>query len=192
MSGERSADAVGRRPRAQRRLTADDEHVWSAVVRTVKSFRHAVHGPARHVAPTPAADAAAVRPAPPPVKKKTTVAPPPRPASHGIERRERELVVRGRAAIDARLDLHGMTQAEAHVALLHFLRRSQAHGAKFVLVITGKGAPGAAPDARGVLRRQVPLWLALPDLHACVLGFDAAHAIHGGDGALYVRLRKAR
>ena len=83
----------------------------------------------------------------------------------------------------------GLTQAEAHEALLRFLRRAQAEGAKFVLVITGKGGPGGD---RGVLRRQVPLWLALPELRACVLGFDVAHVGHGGEGALYVRLRKGR
>ena len=86
-----------------------------------------------------------------------------------------------------------MTQAQAHDALLHFLRRYQAEGAKFVLVITGKGSAGAvARGERGILRRQVPLWLALPEFRACVLGFDIAHLGHGGEGALYVRLRKMR
>jgi DNA-nicking Smr family endonuclease len=59
-------------------------------------------------------------------------------------------------------------------------------------VITGKGSPAAASDERGILRRQVPLWLGLPDMRACVLGFDAAHVGHGGDGALYVRLRRTK
>jgi DNA-nicking Smr family endonuclease len=92
-------------------------------------------------------------------------------------------------AIDARLDLHGMTQAEAHAALAHFLRRVQRNGARLVLIITGKGA-GAGE--RGVLRRQVPLWLGLPDLRDAVVGFEEAHTAHGGEGALYVRLRRAR
>jgi DNA-nicking Smr family endonuclease len=95
-------------------------------------------------------------------------------------------------AIDERIDLHGMTQAQAHSALLRFLHRSQSHGAKFVLVITGKGAASAPRSERGVLRQQVPLWLALPEFRACVLGFDVAHAGHGGDGALYVRVRRTR
>ena len=101
-------------------------------------------------------------------------------------------LARGRAAIDARIDLHGMTQAQAHGALRLFLHRAQTSGARFVLVITGKGAPNAPHGERGVLRQQVPLWLALPEFRACVLGFDVAHAGHGGEGALYVRLRKAR
>ena len=113
---------------------------------------------------------------------------PPSPAST-LARRERQQLARGKAELGGRIDLHGMTQAEAHDALLRFLRRAQAEGAKFVLVITGKGGPGGD---RGVLRRQVPLWLALPELRACVLGFDVAHVGHGGEGALYVRLRKGR
>ena len=84
-----------------------------------------------------------------------------------------------------------MTQADAYSALLHFLHRSQASGAKVVLVITGKGSPFAGVEERGVLRRQVPLWLSLPQFRASVLGFDLADATHGGAGALYVRLQKA-
>ena len=107
-------------------------------------------------------------------------------------RREKQLLARGRVRIDARIDLHGMTQAEAHGTLRRFLLRSQANGARFVLVITGKGAPDAPRGERGVLRQQVPLWLALPEFRRHVLGFDVAHTGHGGEGALYVRLRRAR
>ena len=85
-----------------------------------------------------------------------------------------------------------MTQVEAHHALLRFLERCQAGGAKFALVITGKGAPDSPSGGRGVLRRQVLLWLALAEFRAYVLGFDIAKAGHGGEGALYVRLRKPR
>jgi DNA-nicking Smr family endonuclease len=74
--------------------------------------------------------------------------------------------------------------------LLRFLQAAQRDGAKFVLVITGKGA--RAQDERGVLKRQVPLWLKLPEFRAYVVGFEEAHIGHGGEGALYVRLRRAR
>ena len=86
-----------------------------------------------------------------------------------------------------------MTQAQAHAALVRFLRGAQAEGAKFALVVTGKGSRSidAASD-RGVLRRQVPLWLQLPELRDIVVGFEEAHVGHGGEGALYVRLRRAR
>jgi DNA-nicking Smr family endonuclease len=102
---------------------------------------------------------------------------------------------RGRQGIEARIDLHGMRQDEAHAVLRGFLRRSQGAGLKVVLVVTGKGG-AAAEDApfgeRGVLRRVVPHWLRLPDLRPLVVGFEEAAPHHGGAGALYVRLRRAR
>ena len=100
----------------------------------------------------------------------------------------KQRVARGKEAIDGRLDLHGLTQSEAHSALLRFLRNANARDARLVLVITGKGR-GAEP---GVLRRQVPQWLDLPEFRAMVIGFEDAHIAHGGEGALYVRLRRAR
>jgi DNA-nicking Smr family endonuclease len=108
-----------------------------------------------------------------------------------LERRFRQRLARGVDPLDARIDLHGRTQREAHAALMRFLRRAQADGAKTVLVITGKG--GSAHDAgHGVLRRQVPLWLELPEFRPFVLGFESAAITHGGEGALYVRVRRAR
>jgi DNA-nicking Smr family endonuclease len=116
---------------------------------------------------------------------------PPAPSLAPLTRRTKKRIARGNHAIDGRLDLHGMTQAEAHMRLVRFVRRAQADGAKFALVITGKGARSSDPD-RGVLRRQVPLWLQLPDLRDAVVGFEEAHVAHGGEGALYVRLRRPR
>jgi DNA-nicking Smr family endonuclease len=110
-----------------------------------------------------------------------------------LGRRLRQRVARGREAIDARLDLHGFTQAGAHAALLRFLQLAQANDARIVLVVTGKGTSrGAEQRERGVLRRQVPLWLALPQFRPLVVGFEDAHVSHGGEGALYVRLRRVR
>jgi DNA-nicking Smr family endonuclease len=105
-----------------------------------------------------------------------------------LGRRLRGRVARGKQAIDARLDLHGLTQSEAHGALLRFLRNATARDARLVLVITGKGRGGEI----GVLRRHVPQWLGLPEFRAFVIGFEDAHIGHGGEGALYVRLRRAR
>ena len=99
----------------------------------------------------------------------------------------KQRVARGKEAIDARLDLHGFTQSEAHAALLRFLRNANARNARLVLVITGKGRGGEI----GVLRRQVPQWLGLPEFREFVVGFEDAHITHGGEGALYVRVRRA-
>jgi DNA-nicking Smr family endonuclease len=103
-------------------------------------------------------------------------------------------VARGRQAIDARIDLHGLTQAQAHAALLRFMRTASARGARLVLVITGKGSKDLArsENERGVLRRQVPQWLGSPDFRNLVIGFEDAHIAHGGEGALYVRVRRSR
>ena len=125
---------------------------------------------------------------------------PPRPKQSApplatIERRLKRELSRGRGAIDAALDLHGLTQAEAHQALRGFLRHSQARGARLVIVVTGKGGPldetGSWPSERGVLRRLAPHWLREPDLRSVVLGFEEAGRAHGGSGALYVRLQTA-
>jgi len=181
---------LGRRP-----LTADEEHLWSLVARTVRPLRLSKKSA------TDARHKAGVRHAKRLVTDRATVEPhaavsPQRPAGvpalSPFLRKEKQKLARGNAAIDARIDLHGMTQAEAHGALRKLLHRSQASGAKFVLVVTGKGAPNASRSDRGVLRRQVPMWLALPEFRRYVLGFDVADTGHGGEGALYVRLRKAK
>ena len=179
----------------RRPLTADEEHLWSLVARTVRPLRLSKKSA------TDARHKAGVRHAKRLVTDRATVEPhaavsPQRPAGvpalSPFLRKEKQKLARGNAAIDARIDLHGMTQAEAHGALRKLLHRSQASGAKFVLVVTGKGAPNASRSDRGVLRRQVPMWLALPEFRRYVLGFDVADTGHGGEGALYVRLRKAK
>ena len=119
--------------------------------------------------------------------------PKPVPSLEPLGRRQKQRLARGILDIDARIDLHGRTQSEAHAALLRFLQAAQRDGARFVLVITGKGA--RMQDDRGehgVLKRQVPLWLRLPEFRSYVVGFEDAHIGHGGEGALYVRLRRGR
>ncbi|MEM6846599.1 MAG: Smr/MutS family protein [Pseudomonadota bacterium] len=103
-----------------------------------------------------------------------------------LDRKTRRKIARGGASIDGRIDLHGMTQAEAHAALRRFVENSFFARYRMVLVITGKGSGG---DGRGILRRQVPHWLAQRDLADLIAEVGPAHPSHGGDGALYVRLR---
>jgi DNA-nicking Smr family endonuclease len=118
--------------------------------------------------------------------------PPAAPPLAQLGRRERSQLSRGRKDIDARLDLHGMTQTRAHRALSGFLRRAHSEGLTFVLVITGKGRAAGGESGRGVLRRQVPQWLSLPEFRSLVVGFEEAHIGHGGEGALYVRIRRSK
>jgi DNA-nicking Smr family endonuclease len=108
-----------------------------------------------------------------------------------LGRRMKQRVARGKETIDGRLDLHGLTQNEAHATLLRFLRAASSRGARLVLVITGKGARAVGGES-GVLKRQVPQWLCLPEFRALVVGFEEAHVAHGGEGALYVRVRRSR
>ncbi|WP_170426334.1 Smr/MutS family protein [Ruegeria arenilitoris] len=103
---------------------------------------------------------------------------------------------RGKIKPEGKLDLHGMRVDTAHPALVRFVLTAQASGKRLVLVVTGKGKdrdePGPIPTPRGVLRNQVPQWLALPPLAQAVLQVAPAHISHGGDGAYYVYLRRTR
>ncbi len=179
------------RPQRLRRLSDEEIALWTEVARTVARRRGAT-------LPTPANPGRAARaPAPPPVSAAPPAGRPAKPSTPPlapIERRLKREIARGRATIDGALDLHGLTQAEAHQALRGFLRHSQARGARLVIVVTGKGGaldePGQWPHERGVLRRLTPHWLGEPDLRSVVLGFEEAGRAHGGSGALYVRLRR--
>jgi DNA-nicking Smr family endonuclease len=186
-------------PRRKRALSEEERVLWESVAKQTKPLRKRSRAAKpQRAAPDPetpvATKAAAVPKAHPPAK----VPPAPRPALPPaapplapLGRRERSQLSRGRKEIDARLDLHGMTQTRAHRALSGFLQRAHSEGLTFVLVITGKGRMGAESE-RGVLRRQVPRWLSLPEFRSLVVGFEEAHVGHGGEGALYVRIRRSR
>ncbi len=185
--------------RHRRQISEEERALWSGFTRSIAPLS----GPRDKAQPSAVADDAAAptssRPAArreaPPAEQSPPLAP--------LGRRLRQRVVRGRELIDARIDLHGLTQHQAHRALVDFLRRAQAAGARIVLVVTGKGTGQGlrqsldqhrhdAVVVRGVLRRQVPIWLSLPEFRSFVVGFEDAHAFHGGQGALYVRLRRRR
>ena len=182
-------------PRRKRGLSEEERALWDSVARQVKPLRK------RHRAAKPpiASVEAESKVAPKPVASPKPQAPPrilppskPEPPPLApIGRRERLHLSRGRKEIDARLDLHGMTQTRAHRALFGFLQRAHHDRLTFVLVITGKGKIGPESE-RGVLRRQVPQWLSLPELRSLVVGFEEAHIGHGGEGAIYVRIRRSK
>lgn len=175
----------------RRRLSDDERVLWKGVTRSIAPLRKRVVADADEAEPAPATTQPKPRPRPlpaaAPLPLKADAPPPLAP----LTRRARQRISRGSDTIDGRLDLHGMTQAEAHGALLYFLRARQARGAKLVLVITGKGKLGGG-EGRGVLKRMVPMWLAMPDVREVVVGFESAAISHGGEGALYVRLRRPR
>ena len=101
---------------------------------------------------------------------------------------------KGKLMPEAKLDLHGMTLDQAHPALTRFILTSYSRGFRLVLVITGKGQRDdphdPMPRQRGILKRQVPMWLKMPPLNSAVLEVSEAHLKHGGGGAFYVYLRR--
>ncbi len=139
------------------------------------------------------------RPAePPPVARPAPPGPPPAPRLPeigpgdrvGVDKRTAKRLKRGQLAVEARMDLHGLTQEEAHRALSAFVQGSQAAGRRCVLVITGKGL---RPDGTvGVLRAAVPHWLNQPDLRERIVAFTHATPRDGGEGALYLLLKRKR
>src|SRR5579871_775486 len=176
-------DLYVRVPRRKRALSEEERSLWESVAKQIKPLRkkprtakQAVAAEPRQPGPGPAK--AAPRPiaaVPSPKPSKPAV-----PPLVGLGRRERAKLSRGKSEIDARLDLHGMTQVRAHHALLGFLQRAHHEGLTFVLVITGKGTVG--DSERGILRRHVPQWLSQPEFRTLVVGFEQANIGHGGEG----------
>jgi DNA-nicking Smr family endonuclease len=199
----------GKRPAG--RLSQEERALWEHTARSlqpIKGKKQRVHAAleeadgvpdaGKREAAKPAAQKKAPPAVPPPPPVKVTRAPP-AVSPITLERRKARKLSSGRIEIDGRIDLHGMHQSEAHDALRRFMKRAYADGKRWVLVITGKGAAArTAQDERlerdgierGVLRRNVPRWLAEPELGGIIIGFTTAAINHGGEGALYVNLRK--
>jgi DNA-nicking Smr family endonuclease len=207
----------GRKEPSSDASASDDHEIWwqaAATVEPLKRGKPRVH-PASSgaVTETPAPPAkpfskpdtrlaakapsagntAAAHSASAPRTKTTPIAP---PELALFDRKSIRKIRGGRAEIEARVDLHGMRQDEAHGALRAFLRRCHSRGLRFVLVITGKGKTASATDSvstegsdRGVLKRNVPRWLEEPDVRSIVVSYTTAAIRHGGEGALYVHLR---
>lgn len=180
--------------RRRRELTPDDKALWRRVIADVAPLRpedgQARSEPEPVPRPAPEAPSPAAPSFSPPIQKAT-------PRLAPLDRRLMRRVARGSAGVEAALDLHGLTQAQAHRRLLDFLRTSRAAGRRLVLVVTGKGLREPRGDwweagARGVLRRAVPEWLSTPEFREHVAGYETAHGSKGGEGALYVLLRRDR
>ncbi|MDR3513090.1 MAG: Smr/MutS family protein [Caulobacteraceae bacterium] len=167
----------------RRPLRPEEANLWARVAATVRlAPGREAPKPPKLVTPDEAA----------PIQRTAHVKPAPRPQLHrhhgapdAIEPRRLRRITREREELGPRIDLHGMTQDRARVALEAFLRRASEDGWRAVLVITGKGTSGD-----GVLRRRAPDWLAEPAIRALVAGVSEAHRRHGGKGALYVTLKR--
>ncbi|MBB3660472.1 DNA-nicking Smr family endonuclease [Rhizobium sp. BK650] len=106
---------------------------------------------------------------------------------HPLERPVKRKIAKGKLALEARIDLHGMVQSEAHSFLLDFLIRAHERGMRHVLVITGKGS---SMGSEGALKRAVPLWFSKPEFRFLISSYESAAQHHGGEGALYIRLSR--
>ncbi|WP_071794998.1 Smr/MutS family protein [Natronohydrobacter thiooxidans] len=196
--------------RKRRDLSPEDRELWGRVVQTARPLKSAPL----------ALPVAAATPAPP----KPAMVPPPgraplvlrpeggkgsvrhdlaQPLSEALaqvpvqmDKRRFQRLSRGKLDPEARIDLHGMTLAQAHGALNGFILRAHAAGLRLVLVITGKGKTvaddGPIPRRQGALKHDVPQWLRMAPLGPVVLEIREAHIKHGGAGAYYVYLRRAR
>lgn len=212
MAHDREGRSVKQPPgkKGPARLSEEERELWEHAARSIdpiKGKKGRVHAaledaetplPPRREPPKPVSPKKVAAPAPLPPAPRAAKSPP-APAPLGLERKKTRKVSSGRIEIEGRIDLHGMRQAEAHAALTRFLKRSYAGGKRWVLVITGKGAPQRTAhderldregEERGVLRRNVPRWLHESDLAPIIIGFTTAAIKHGGEGALYVHIRK--
>jgi len=162
-----------------RKLKADEAHLWGHVTATVRPLPGRL-APAVQPPPVEAAPAHLPLPAKAAVHKAKPARPP-----EAIEPGRHKRIVRGHEPLEARIDLHGMTHDRARAALESYILRVWDEGYREVLVITGKGTQGD-----GVLRRFAPEWLAARPLRDLVAGVSQAHRRHGGDGALYVALKR--
>lgn len=185
-------------PRQPRRrvVTADEIRVWKAVLTDTNPLpgRALPDEAEAPEAPAPVASA----PPPPGAPPRRPSAPAAIPSRHGhlelghgntpgLDRRSADRMKKGEMEIEAVLDLHGHTQEVAHGELIAFVQRCWSAGRRCVLVVTGKGSQGF-----GVLRAQVPRWLNQSPVRERILGFSYAQPRHGGDGALYVLIRRQR
>lgn len=184
------AASISSSSRMTRSPKVPDLELFAALMRDAKPL---VRKKRRRVSPSP------VPPVLPAVTRRVEIpsAPmPPRgaarplpPSNPGLDRRTAERLRKGRMEIDRRLDLHGLTEAVAHAALDRAVASAWRDGARVLLVITGKGS---SKEGGGVLRRNLPRWLAVGANAARVLRIESARPQHGGGGAFYVLLRRQR
>lgn len=186
-----------RQPR-RRQPTADEIRIWRAVIADAKPLPGKTP-PAEPSAEEAGSEPVASPPPPPgspPVRPSAHPAPPSRHTGQGelhhgkapgLDRRSAERLKKGEMEIEADIDLHGLSQDMAHFQLAAFIQRCWVAQRRCVLVVTGKGAQGF-----GILRAQVPRWLNQSPLRERILGFSYAQPRHGGDGALYVLIRRQR
>ncbi|MBX5085895.1 DNA mismatch repair protein MutS [Rhizobium lentis] len=179
-----------------RKLSADERILWGKVARSTRPMPGKADELTELDAFLAETEAAAERQkAETPTSPSPTAALPAPPATprhqakvhHPLEKPVKRKIAKGRLALEARIDLHGLVQSEAHGILLDFLIRAHERGMRHVLVITGKGS---SLGSEGALKRAVPLWFSKPEFRYLISSYEPAAQHHGGEGALYIRLSR--
>ncbi|MEF0940551.1 Smr/MutS family protein [Rhizobium sp. BR 362] len=179
----------------ERKLSTDERILWGKVAKStrpmpgrladIEAFDEVLAAEAQAEETARAAKAAvSADPQTPPAPGKQ-----PSGTHHPLERPVKRKIAKGRLALEARIDLHGLIQSEAHAMLLDFLLRAHQRGLRHVLVITGKGS---SMGSEGALKRAVPMWFSKPEFRFLISSYETAAQHHGGDGALYIRLSRLK
>jgi DNA-nicking Smr family endonuclease len=180
--------------RNDKKLTDDDRILWGKVARSTRplpgrmrpidEFEAALKAKDEKPEEKKPAPRSAVMPDDVPEKPKKAAA-----RHQPLERPVKKKLAKGRLELEARIDLHGMFQSEAHALLYGFILSAHQRGLRHVLVITGKGS---SMGSDGALKRAVPMWFGKPEFRHLISSYETSAQNHGGEGALYVRLAKSR
>ena len=181
----------------RRGLEADDRILWGKVARTVRALPGRMEDLLcfEQTYDEPDAPAEPAHPKPPTLIIETVPTPdkdarnPEQHRHHPLEKPVKRKLSRGALALEARIDLHGLFQSEAHNVLLDFIIRAHERGLRHVLVITGKGS---SMGSEGALKRALPLWFSKPEFRFFISSYETAARNHGGEGAFYVRLSRSK
>lgn len=190
---------------SRRKLRPEERELWQKIAHSTTPLPQALRRAAETPKPSPRSKpepepfdlpkAFGIGTNPSPPKAQSTVPQPASRAKSAMDKKTFGKMRRGKLVPEARIDLHGMTLDQAHPALTRFILTSHSRGFRLVLIITGKGQRDdphdPMPRQRGILKRQVPMWLRMAPLNSAVLDVSEAHTRHGGGGAYYVYLRRS-
>jgi len=170
----------------------EDTEIWERVKKTTKPLHtnHTPHEFQNAMATVEAAKPIQIKPNPRvlrPYRSEPEITVSLAPKPNLLDQSTTRKISKGKIEIDSKIDLHGLTQAEAYSRLYRFIEMAYATGRRTILVITGKGVKG-----EGILKAMVPRWLSEPSFRLMVSAYNEAHVYHGGSGALYVRVRKKK
>lgn len=188
--------------RPGRRLTSEEAQIWAQVARTVTPLHPIRKAGAPKPEPVVEASPVPVLPVkkvkgrvPPPLAPKPVAAKPKAESQLHLDGSWDKRIAKGTLVPDFSLDLHGSNLDQAYLRLMHGLVQAKAMGARVVLIVTGKPRPVDAADrgtARGAIRAKISDWLAVSEHSTDIVAIRGAHRRHGGQGAIYVVLKKRR